>query len=715
MLKFLTLSVIGLTVVFSIIVVSLTSCKPIIAMDVSGEIQRNLLIGSGKEMQGQFIIGYTKISHKPSDIDFEIVPALADEINLRTRLSATAEPTKLDSDAILDMPIFIITGMGKMRFTNAEQSHLKTYLAEKGGFLMVDARDSDFRQSILSVLRKLFPDKPLQDITAIGQSQENWYEINGRRFEADVLRLDGRISALIPRNMSRWEFRNLDINNPAVQFCVNAVTYAVTHSPMVERHEYTPVTLTAHKSGDGIEVKAKVISHNAKDFGVLTLELMNPSGRIVAEHQQGLTLSNEKAEEYKTLFPKQTDKWLGKYRLKYSWQTNQYQYAGNVSLGELIGELDTRVLGQTQWYAGSPASLRVIALNHTTQSPIAGAEVNAKVVMRETEDVVADFSGETDNRGTVEMRFNAPEELEGSAELQVKVDSPMGTDEIKQEISIVKTHKLLLSTDKPLYQPGQTIHIRSLALNATTLKPIGNSQITLEVEDSKGNKVFKYVADTDKFGIAAADFNLADEINMGRYTVRAILGKVIQEKKVTVDRYVLPKFKIDFKTDKDFYQPSETVKGELQADYFFGKPVADGKVTIKASKFDVSFDEFAQVEGETDKNGHYTFELNLPSHFVGQPLEQGNTFVMFEISVIDGAEHEENISQNRSVVKSPITIVIIPESGDIVPNVENIIYVMTTYPDGKPAKTTVEVQNPLPEGEESQKLKSRTDSLGVAT
>ena len=721
MLKFLTLSRIWITAICGIIVVLFTSCKPTMAVNVDSEIQRNLLIGSGKEMHGRFVIGYAKISHKPSDIDFEIAPALADEINLRTRLSATAESTKLDSDAIFDMPIFIITGMGKMRFTNVAQLHLKTYLAEKGGFLMVDARDSDFRQSILSVLRKLFPDKPLQDINAIGQSKDNWYEINGRRFNADVLKLDGRISTLIPRQMSRWEFRSLDVNSPTVEFCVNAVMYAVTNSPMVERHEYTPVTLTAYKTDDGIEVKAGVVSHKAKDFGVLTLTLVNSDGNVVAESRKDLFVSDKRVE-YKTLFPKQTDKWLGKYRLKYLWQTNRYQYVGNVSIGELIGELDTRLLGQMQWYAGGPASLRVIALNHTTQSPIAGAEVNAKVVMKvenPDEDVIANFSGKTDDRGTVQMRFNAPEDLEGEAELQVKVDSPMGTDEIKQEISIVKTHKILLSTDKPLYQPGQTIHIRSLALNATTLKPIGDSQIILEVEDSKGNKVFKYVADTDKFGIAAADFNLADEINMGRYTVRAILGKVIQEKKVTVDRYVLPKFNIDFKTDKDFYRPGEMVKGELQADYFFGKPVSDGKVTIKASKFDVSFDEFARVEGKTDKNGHYTFELNLPAHFVGQPLEQGNTFVMFDISVIDGAEHEEKITQNRSVVKSPITIVVIPESGDIVPNVENIIYVMTTYPDGKPAKTTIEVQNPhpspLPEGEESQKLKSRTDSLGVAT
>jgi len=734
MLKILTLSTIGITAISGIIAVLLTSCKPTMAVDVVREIQRNLLIGSGKEMQGQFIIGYVrfaqrllreppKLSHKPSDIDFEIAPALADEVNLHTRLSAKAESTKLDSDAIFDMPILIITGMGKMRFSDVERSHLKTYLTEKGGFLMVDTRDSDFQQSFRAELRNLFPNKMLQDITAVGQS---WHEINGQRFDADVLKLDGRIAVFIPKNPRQWDFRSLDINNPMAQFGVNVVTYAVTNSPMVERHEYTPVTLTARKTDDGpalersegIEVKAGVVSHKVSDSGVLTLTLVHPDGHVVAEQKQNMTVSSNKLKEYKVLLPKEDEQWLGKHRLKYSWKTNQYQYTGNVSLGELIGELDTRLLGQTQWYAGSPASLRVITLNHTEQSPIAGANVNAQVVMKDTGNVVANFSGKTDDRGTVEMRFNAPEDSKGLAELQVKVDSSMGTDNVKQEISIVKTHKILLSTDKPLYQPGQTIHIRSLALNATTLKPIGDSHsplekgargLSLEVEDSKGNKVFKYIADANKFGIAAADFNLADEINMGRYTVRAILGDVIQEKKVTVDRYVLPKFKIDFSTDKDFYSPAEKVKGELQADYFFGKPVADGKVTIKASKFDVGFDEFAQVEGKTDKNGHYTFELNLPSHFVGQPLEQGNTFVMFDISLVDGAEHEEKITQNRSVVKSPITIVVIPESGDIVPNVENIIYVMTTYPDGKPAQTTVEVES------RESGLKSQTDSLGVAT
>ncbi len=715
MIKCLILSIMAIGSIAPILL--MTSCKHEQAINSDGEItelQRNILIGSGSEMQGQFTIGYAKISHKPSDIEFEIAPVLADEVNLRTRLSATAQSTKLDSDMIFDMPLLIVTGMGKFHFSDVEQTHLKTYLTEKGGFLLVDARDSDFQQSIRAELRKLFPGQPLQDITAGGQLAKDWYEVDGRRFPSIGLILDGRVAALIPQDMNSWDFRNRDVNNLTIRFGVNVVMSALEQSPMLERHKYTPVTLVAHKTDDGVAVTAGVISHKPKTVGTLTLQLVNLNGQVIAEKQQQLKVSDTARKKHNAMLdvPEKTEL-LGHYRLKYVWQTDQYRYSGNVRVGELIGELDTRILGQTEWYAGSPASLRVIALDNSSQLPIAKAQVVARVVTRETQAVIAKFSGKTDDRGTVEMRMDIPVEIEGSAELQVNVSSPIGDDSVKQEISIVRTHKILLSTDKPLYQPNQTIHIRSLALQANTLKPVGESQITLEVEDSKGNKVFKYVADTDKFGIAAADFTLADEINMGRYTVRAILDEVTQEKKVTVDRYVLPKFKIHFSTDKDFYQPGEMVKGELQVDYFFGKPVTDGKATIKASKFDVGFDEFTRIDGRTDANGHYTFEMNLPTHFVGQPLEQGNTFVMFDISVVDGAEHEENITQNRSVAKSPITIVVIPESGDIVPNVENIIYVMTTYPDGKPAQTTVEVEGKGARGQEGKRAK--TDTLGVAT
>jgi len=725
--------------------VSLLACKEEELMDIAqlaSKFELNLLIGKDKDIQGQFAIGYAKCGRESAEIESEIAPSLANLVTLQTRLSAMFASVKLNDEAILNIPVLVITAQGKVALANDERANLKSYLAEKGGFLLLDARGTDAQGSLRNELRKMFPKGSFQNIPHKHDVYNSWNELNASRFRPQGFIDGGRLLALMPRRWNHWECSDQPDGDSA-KFGVNIVLYAVKHSKLVKRYDYTPVLLAGNRTDDGIEVKAGVISYKGDERGILTLQLVAPDGEALSSFEQRLKVSDEKRKEQKAALsvPEKTA-WLEKHRVKYSWLTEKFRYDGNISAGQLVGELDTRILGQTKWNAGAPASFRLIAFDRAGGEPVEDANITARLVRKDDKSNIAEFSGKTDSRGTVEMRFKMPEDVKGEAELLVDVNSKKGVDSLKSEIEIARRNKILLSTDKPLYQPGQVIHIRSLALNTATLKPVGDSQITLEVEDSKGNKVFKYKADADKFGIAAADFTLADDINMGRYTIRAILpsvagqgkyltrkalplvagqgkeldqnymAEITQEKKVTVDRYVLPKFKMNLSTDRDFYQPGETVKGELQVDYFFGKPVTDGKVTVKASKFDVGFSEFANITGKTDANGHYTFDMKLPAHFVGQPLEQGDTFVMFDISVVDGAEHEEKITQNRSVVQHPITIVIIPESGDMAPDVENLVYVMTTYPDGKPAETTVTLVG----GTEARRYgEQQTDKLGVAT
>jgi len=374
------------------------------------------------------------------------------------------------------------------------------------------------------------------------------------------------------------------------------------------------------------------------------------------------------------------------------------------SLFYLADKLQTIVLGQKDYYAGSLAGLRVIVRNHTADEAIEGAKVciSVKKDYKDTEL----FAGKTSAEGTVDASFRMPAVEEGSAELKVEVETDIGKDEIKENIRLKSGNKILLTTDKPMYQPGHVIHMRSLALTVPDSKAVKESPATFEVMDSKGNKVFKKETKTDEFGVAFADFQLANELNQGRYTVRVSVGKGQQEKTVTVERYVLPKFKIVLKTDKDFYEPGETVEGDVQVDYFFGKPVAEGKLTIKFSKFDVGFEEFAKITADLDSEGHYEFEQKLPDNFVGQPLEQGKAFVKVDASVVDSADHKEELTRNLSVTRSAITVVAVPESGDLVPNVENTVYFVTTYADNRPAETEMRLSvtgampavKPPPEG-----------------
>src|SRR5262249_48345327 len=131
--------------------------------------------------------------------------------------------------------------------------------------------------------------------------------------------------------------------------------------------------------------------------------------------------------------------------------------------------------------------------------------------------------------------------------------------------------KLLLTTDKPIYKPGQIMHLRALNLGRDTSQPVAGATLTFEIADGRGNKIFKKDLKTDSYGVAATDFALGPILNEGNFTVRTISGDTKTEKTVQVSQYALPKFDVAIKTEKGWYQPGQTINGTIDSHYFFGK------------------------------------------------------------------------------------------------------------------------------------------------
>ncbi len=386
-----------------------------------------------------------------------------------------------------------------------------------------------------------------------------------------------------------------------------------------------------------------------------------------------------------------------------------------------VSPLETRVLGQRNWLRGGPAGLRVIVMDHQTGKPVRaqvtltlGREENGKPVSAQTL-----FTGTTNGLGTLDAGFNAPAAEPGTYQLSVKVKSPLGEDTVLQSIQLAESVQVLLTSDKPLYQPGQTIHIRSLALDMATRKALGDQPVTFEVEDARGNKVFKKHGKLTAFGLASADFVLADEVNMGVFTLRATLPQGQTEKKITVQRYVLPKFKLAVTTDKPYYLPGEEVRGTVKANYFFGKPVSDGKVTVTVNTLDIGVSKLTELAGTTSAIGAYTFRYTLPNSFVGQPFEQGKAVVEFAAKLKDTADHQQETHLSVPVVKEPISLVIVPEHRGLVPGVANRVYIAAATPDGAPLKnasiTVTAIPNTLIGADNVPGSKTlQTDDLGLA-
>jgi hypothetical protein len=424
---------------------------------------------------------------------------------------------------------------------------------------------------------------------------------------------------------------------------------------------------------------------NARD--VLRVELLGPDDKPLGSAERKVEAG---AEATSHRFEFATSKEATPVSVRCRFGKEEYKVALDKIL--LVKAHETALTAGQEFHAGSNAGLRceVHGVKSLTETvPLAGASVTVRLRSADGKKEFTLYEGKAGVNGVADVQFKVPAVPPGSYKMEVATKSNLGEEKLERDVKVKADPKILLVSDKPLYQPGQVIHLRALALNAFDLKPVEKVKLVFEVEDAKGNKVFKNEQETSPFGVASVDFQLADEVNQGEYHVRAILGQQQTDKTVTVKPYVLPKFKAEVTADKKYYLPKETIHADLQSDYFFGKPVAGAKVKVTASTFDVAFRDFQTWEGKTDSAGHGKFEIKLPDYFVGQPLDKGNALVRLEVKITDTADHTETISKTYPVSNQAIRVSLIPEAGRLIPGLENHVFAAAIYPDGSPAQCEV--------------------------
>lgn len=474
-------------------------------------------------------------------------------------------------------------------------------------------------------------------------------------------------------------------------------------------------------------VSASVSCHaERKGEGRLTFEILDPHDLVVGKLQKTVEINvgDTKFEQDIAIDkPIALDDlvWYRlRYRLRYADDSRDVCEAVD-SISQILRRPTVHILGQRSYLSGSEAAIRVIVRDSQDDHPIPGHGSLRIDLLGDGKTPRVLFAGGLNHRGTTEAQFRFPAGLVGNYQLHYLVETSMGSAEYTQTVQLEDKVSILLTTEKPMYQPGQAIHVRALALNRADRHAVADRDMTFELEDSHGNKIFKKVTHTDKFGIAFADFELADEVNLGVYHLHSLMGSKNSEPANTaeialnVERYVLPKFKtiVDFaekggKPQRD-YRPGDHVIGTVRANYFFGKPVDGATVEVKVSSLDVSVNDAGKQNGKTDKDGVYHFDLKLPNYFAGLPLTNGAAQVLIEATVKDSASHAETRGEPITVTSSPLLITAIPEGGSLIPHLDNQVFILTSYPDGTPAKTDLVVQAP---GQAEQRVS--TDASGIA-
>ena len=288
------------------------------------------------------------------------------------------------------------------------------------------------------------------------------------------------------------------------------------------------------------------------------------------------------------------------------------------SLSEVVDDLFV-LDGISSDYVGSSGNLAVtiIARNPIDDGPVGNVELTGKLSFprsnKETKPIFAESS--TDSGGHSFLIFQIPDSVRfsdyESLKLEIEGTHKNWADRIDTTLSGKESSlKILLNSDKPIYQPGQSINLRSLFLerkgfsgNAT---PLTAKDVEFSIRGRDGKKIFRKKSTTNDFGIAFTSWQIPEVAKTGTYSASIEIegyddvGFMVFH----VSRYELPEFFVKAKPDKEYYLTSqERAKINVSAEYLFGEQVQKGTVEI------TDFSGKSVDQGKT-KNG--TFIASVP-------------------------------------------------------------------------------------------------------
>jgi len=452
----------------------------------------------------------------------------------------------------------------------------------------------------------------------------------------------------------------------------------------------------------------------------ILLELLDPSGKILAHSEQdaslppGLTKLSNTLPLASALNNKADRSNLLWYRLRYTItpgaSANSLPFLIDIlSVGEATrGIFELHVATPEFVRESGHYALRVRAIHPVSGRPVPGVAVQASFDASSDDDKpLLTKTVATDRRGFATLPFTLPQAIEAS-EVDVTVTGKLGDYSTKADDSFQVAHfsNVSISTDKPIYQPGQALHMRLMAFD-TNKKAIAAEPVTLKLLDPDDTLVYRAQLKTSTFGIASADWQIPDNLRLGSYRIQATFGEGRYEDSsanatVKISRYELPTFTVTAKPDRAFYLPDQNASIEIHADYLFGEPVKHGHVRVvretqrqwnyREQKWDT--EEGDTYEGDTDDHGHYIAKVDLSDDhddLAGQDYSRFHDLKLAAYFTDSSTGRTEQRRFALRVTKDPIHIYLIGSNNSQSNGLPLEFYLSTSYADGSPASCDVEI------------------------
>ncbi|XP_067219832.1 alpha-2-macroglobulin-like [Chanodichthys erythropterus] len=172
------------------------------------------------------------------------------------------------------------------------------------------------------------------------------------------------------------------------------------------------------------------------------------------------------------------------------------------------------------------------------------------------------------------FNFKAPQ-VDGESVQNLKVEVQGKVFRATEERKVMFRSYLPLTfiqTDKPIYNPGQTVNFRVVTMDAKFV-PLDQMYNLVVVEDNNNNRIGQWTNVSSTGWILQLSHQLNSEAQIGMYTLKAFIGDREISQVFEVKKYVLPKFDVTVNASETYSVADVGLKVEACAKYTYGQPV----------------------------------------------------------------------------------------------------------------------------------------------
>lgn len=199
-------------------------------------------------------------------------------------------------------------------------------------------------------------------------------------------------------------------------------------------------------------------------------------------------------------------------------------------------------------------------------------------------------------------------------------------------------------TDKPIYRPGHTVHLKSILRWRArgALAPFDRKQVEIAISDPTNKVVLREMRPVDEFGSSHASFAVPRTAALGNYSIQITTGDQQTSGSFEVQEYRKPEFEVTVTTPDRFVVQGGETTATIRARYYFGQPVSGGSVTYVLYRG--YYSSPLRWTDDAEEVGWYDYGGMQVSEHSARLDGQGQVTVQVPVAVLEGNEEGQDYS-----------------------------------------------------------------------